>query len=108
MTEKQQHELRCMTCGHREVNANDDYYCTVIGDFIAGEIEMDTTAKVGCASHTSALTLTPALTAYYTGRSRDTGKPISALVLQDLAALHRKRVAREEKRVFKEIEYERL
>jgi hypothetical protein len=29
-------------------------------------------------------------------------------VLQDLAALHRKRVAREEKRVWKEIEYERL
>jgi hypothetical protein len=52
--------------------------------------------------------LTPALTAYYTGRSRDTGKPISSLVLQDLAALHRKRMAREEKRVFRDIEYERL
>jgi len=29
-------------------------------------------------------------------------------VLQDLAALHKKRVAREEKRVWKEIEFERL
>jgi len=52
--------------------------------------------------------LTPALTTYYTERFQSTGKPVSALVLQDLAALHRKRVAREEKRVFKEIEFERL
>ena len=29
-------------------------------------------------------------------------------MIHDLAALHKKRVAREEKRVWKEIEYERL
>jgi len=51
--------LNCINCKHREVNSNDDYYCTVIGDFIAGEIEMFTTALVGCASHSSA-THTPA------------------------------------------------
>jgi phage tail sheath gpL-like len=66
----------------------------------------------GCKHDTRLLlpriTLTPALTAYYTERSQSTGKPMQTLVLQDLAALHRKRVAREEKRVFKEIEYERL
>jgi len=55
-----------------------------------------------------AIPLTPALTAYYTERSQSAGKTVSQLVLQDLAALHRKRVAREEKRVFKDIEYERL
>lgn len=55
MTAPQQpHPLRCETCRNREVNPNDDNYCNVIGDFIAGEIEMDTTAKVGCASHSSA------------------------------------------------------
>ena len=108
MTEKQQHPWGCNTCGHREVNVNDDYYCTVIKDFIAGEIEMDTTAKVGCASHTNAITLTPSLTQHYTERSQATGKPVQALVLQDLAALHKKRVAREESRVFRENEFERL
>jgi hypothetical protein len=52
--------------------------------------------------------LTPPLTQHYTERSHSTNKSITQLVLQDLAALHRKRVAREEKRVWKEIEYERL
>jgi hypothetical protein len=108
MTEKLQHPLRCETCGHREVNPNDDNYCHIIKDFIAGEIEMDTTAKVGCASHTNNLVLTPTLATHYQQRSQDTGKTVSALVLVDLTALHRKRVAREDRRVFKEIEYERL
>jgi hypothetical protein len=54
------------------------------------------------------IVLTPSLTQHYTERSQATGKPVQALVLQDLAALHRKRVAREESRVFRDIEYERL
>ena len=54
------------------------------------------------------ITLTPSLAQHYTERSQATGKPVQALVLPDLTALHRKRVAREEKRVWKEIEYERL
>jgi len=61
-----------------------------------------------CASHTSAITLTPPLTHHYTERSQATGKPVQALALHDLAALHKKRVAREEKRIFRDIEYERL
>jgi len=52
--------------------------------------------------------LTPALAKHYSERSQATGKPVQALVLQDLAALHRKRVAREERRVFRENEFERL
>ena len=54
------------------------------------------------------ITLTPTLAQHYAERSQATGKPLQVLVLQDLAALNRKRVAREEKRVWKEIEYERL
>jgi hypothetical protein len=108
MTEKQQHPLRCETCGHREVNPNDDNYCHVIKDFIAGEIEMDTTARVGCASHTDAITLTPALQDYYAARAKETGKDVGKLVLSDLIVLWKKRVVREEKRVWKDNEYERL
>jgi hypothetical protein len=52
--------------------------------------------------------LTPTLTQHYTERSQATGKPVQALVLQDLTALHKKRVAREESRVFRENEFERL
>jgi hypothetical protein len=55
-----------------------------------------------------AITLTPSLTQHYTERSQATGKPVQVLVLQDLAALHRKRVAREDRRVFRENEFERL
>jgi len=55
-----------------------------------------------------AITLTPSLAQHYAERSQATGKLVQALVLQDLAALHRKRVEREEKRVWKDIEYERL
>lgn len=55
-----------------------------------------------------AIPLTPALTAHYTAISAKTGKSVSELVARDLAALHRKRAAREEKRVWKEIEMERL
>jgi len=62
-----------------------------------------------CAvSPNSAITLTPSLTHHYAERSQATGKPVQALVLQDLAALHKKRVAREEKRIFRENEFERL
>jgi hypothetical protein len=57
---------------------------------------------------TGALTLTPAIATHYQQRSQDTGNTVSALVLADLTALHRKRVAREEKRVWKDNEYERL
>jgi hypothetical protein len=56
----------------------------------------------------NAITLTPALAQHYAERSQATGKSVSQLVLQDLAALHRKCVEREEKRVWKENEYERL
>ena len=56
----------------------------------------------------NAITLTPSLAHHYTERSQATGKTISQLVLQDLAALHKKRVAREESRVFRENEFERL
>jgi hypothetical protein len=56
----------------------------------------------------STITLTPALQDYYAARSTKTGKPINTLVLSDLTALLKKRVAREEKGVWKENEYERL
>ncbi len=55
-----------------------------------------------------ALTLTPTLATHYQQRSQDTGKSVNALVLADLTALLKKRVAREEKRVWREIEFERL
>jgi hypothetical protein len=61
-----------------------------------------------CAKHNNVITLIPSLTQHYAERSQATGKTIPQLVLQDLAALHKKRVAREEKRVWKENEYERL
>jgi len=110
MTEKQQHKLRCETCGNTK--GKDPKICKILdeevyGSFMTSYIQ-GVVSRCGCASHTSALTLTPSLTAYYTERSQATGKPVSSLVLQDLAALHRKRVAREEKRVWKEIESERL
>jgi len=54
------------------------------------------------------ITLTPALATHYKQRSQDTGKTVQQLVLADLTARMKKRTAREERRVFKEIEYERL
>jgi len=54
------------------------------------------------------ITLTPSLLTHYQQRSQDTGKTVNALVLADLTALLKKRTAREERRVWKEIEYERL
>jgi hypothetical protein len=57
---------------------------------------------------TSAITLTPALQDYYATKSQQASKPVNQLVLSDLTALLKKRVAREDSRVFKEIEYERL
>ena len=56
----------------------------------------------------SNLTLPPSLQDYYTMKSQKTNKPVSTLVLSDLTALMKKRVAMDEKRVWKEIEYERL
>jgi len=56
----------------------------------------------------NALTLTPTLATHYQQRSQDTGKSMQQLVLADLTALMKKRTVREERRVFKEIEYERL
>lgn len=64
--------------------------------------------SIGCASQTNTLTLTQSLAQHYAERSQATGKPVQVLVLRDLAALHRKRVAREESRVFRENEFERL
>lgn len=55
-----------------------------------------------------AITLPPSLQQHYTQRSHETGKSVRELVVRDLEALRKKRVAREERRVFKEIEYERL
>jgi ABC-type Zn uptake system ZnuABC Zn-binding protein ZnuA len=54
------------------------------------------------------VTLTPTLITHYQQRSQETGKSVNALVLADLTALLKKRVARGEKRVWKENEYERL
>jgi hypothetical protein len=88
-----------------------DHEC-VCGVLMVGGIEGDRSPCdfAGCQHDTRLLPprIAPALTAYYAERSQATGKPVQSLVLQDLAALHRKRVAREEKRVWKEIEYERL
>ncbi len=55
-----------------------------------------------------AITLTPSLATHYQQRSQDTGKSVNALALADLTALMKKRTAREERRVWKEIEAERL
>ena len=52
--------------------------------------------------------LTPSLAQHYAEIAKIKGKSVSALVNADLTALHRKRVAREEKMVWKEIEFERL
>jgi hypothetical protein len=41
-------------------------------------------------------------------KSQQTSKPINQLVLSDLTALLKKRVAREDKRVWKDNEMERL
>lgn len=116
MNEKQQQGLRkvIMRDGpHRAIAPDDGWLCFKYLD--GGEESISTFADISNGdvitygiAPSSALALTPALTAYYTERSQSTGKPISQLVLQDLAALHRKRVAREEKRVWKENEFERL
>jgi hypothetical protein len=52
--------------------------------------------------------LTPTLITHYQQRSQDTGKTVQQLVLADFTALMKKRTAREEKRVWKDIEYGRL
>jgi len=124
MTEKQQHPLCCETCGiHKKVCSDlPHYYGKNSGNPTSGCILYDMMDKesdyadaywnaiglVGCASHTNAITLTPALLTHYQQRSQDTGKTVQQLVLADLTALMKKRVVREERRVFKEIEYERL
>ena len=54
------------------------------------------------------IVLTPSLTQHYAELAKTKGKSVGMLVNADLTALHRKRVAREEKRAWKEIEYERL
>ncbi len=59
-------------------------------------------------SRCPSVVLTPTIATHYQQRSQDTGKTVQQLVLADLTALMKKRTAREEKRVFKEIEYERL
>ena len=111
MTEK--HPLNCdESCGHfSDYGKDHDIFCLKFCkkyNLITEPIFRNQIKHVGCASHTSAITLTPSLSHHYTERSQATGKPVSQLVLQDLAALHKKRVAREEKRVWKEIEFERL
>jgi hypothetical protein len=91
--------------------------CTDYADFIESIMDElgeddDPVCPIKCAKRVNpqqdAITLTPALQDYYAMKSHRTGKPISVLVLSDLTALHRKRVVREEKRVWKENEYERL
>ena len=61
-----------------------------------------------CPKGKQPITLTPTLATHYQQRGQDTGKSVQQLVLADLTALIKKRVAREERRVWKEIEYERL
>lgn len=54
MSSGKPHPLRCETCGNREINPNDDWFCKVTGEELAGEIEVETHRKYGCASHSSA------------------------------------------------------
>jgi hypothetical protein len=54
------------------------------------------------------IVLTPSLTQHYTELAKAKGKSVGMLVNADLTALHKKRVVREDKRVWKEIEFERL
>jgi hypothetical protein len=108
MTEKQQHPLRCETCGHYHGLYCPRDYSNTHGNSDKFEGMHTQVDSCGCASHTDALTLTPALQDYYAARAKETGKEVGKLVLADLTALWKKRVAREDRRVFKEIEYERL
>jgi hypothetical protein len=117
MTEKQQHKNEFIIAS-TEAGINLCYN----DEMFTLDDEMTRTFLLWCARHeqekfnkivcpycpNSAITLTPTLAKHYAERSQATGKPVQVLVLQDLAALHKKRVAREEKRVRKEIEYERL
>ena len=102
--EKQQQPSRCdhqKMCGKSKIGKHTD------GKLYCYDEDCDDRIVTFLAD-ASMVMLPEKLRLYYTDRSRDTGKPISQLVLQDLAALHRKRVAREEKRVWKENEMERL
>jgi hypothetical protein len=90
---------RCHGCEYRGKGARKD--CCDFDD--------EAMQKIFCSNPIGdAIPLTPSLTQHYAERSQATGKTIPQLVLQDLAALHKKRVAREERRVWKDIEYERL
>jgi hypothetical protein len=103
MTEKQQH------CDHESV-------CTrFIGSLAWKDSTRCMANQDGCKEciHDSRikptqLPLTPVLQDYYAARAKETGKALSTLVLADLTALWKKRVARDEKRVWKDNEYERL
>lgn len=41
----------CGNCPNREINPNDDWFCKVDGEGLAGEIEVETTKRYGCLSH---------------------------------------------------------
>jgi len=41
----------CGNCPNRIINPNDDWFCKVDGEELAGEIEVETTKRYGCASH---------------------------------------------------------
>jgi len=95
---------RCETCDYFEQGSQ---WCAVLKERVCN-LEMTLIERVGCGSHPDAVTPIPTLAAYYTNLSHEKGESVNVLVNRDLAALHRKRVAREEKRVWKEIEFERL
>lgn len=94
----------CDTCTQYEQGSQ---WCAFLKERISN-LEFTLIERVGCGAHPDAIALTPSLAQHYAERSQATGKPVQVLVLHDLAALHKKRVAREEKRIFRDIEYERL
>jgi hypothetical protein len=117
MTEKQQHknefiiattEAGINLCYNDEMFTLDD---AMIRTFLmwCARHEQEKFNKIVCPfCLPSALTLTPVLQDYYTSRAKETGKDVGKLVLSDLTALWKKRVVREDKRVWKDNEYERL
>jgi hypothetical protein len=96
--------LRCDTCQNYESGGQ---WCAFLKERISN-LEFTLIERVGCGAHPDSITLTPTLAQHYTELAKTKGKSVGMLVNADLTALHRKRVAREEKRAWKEIEYERL
>jgi len=117
MMEKQQHknefiiastEAGINLCYNNEMFTLDD---AMVRTFLmwCARHEQEKFNKIVCpVCLPSAILLTPTLATHYEQRSQDTGKTVTALVLADLTALLKRRVEREEKRVWKDNEYERL